>query len=147
MTEKTADSFRGKASDDELREFLVRALAVWSSDDPKETHVVMSPEILDAIGTYIDSYAHADASFCDRSLLPPSLVPYSEQYSGNKLSFSDLCMAGMLTETIAHRNSWPDCACPEFCVPKYLIEAMFHIMLSPGFAHRARQWYTVQDYT
>ena len=135
------------ADADEVREFLATAFDAWDSNDPGVTHVVMPPPILAAIGSYLEGYAFADASHCERGWVPPALAAYADKYNGNNLRFSDLCMVGMLAETIATQDESPDCASPQLCVPKYLIEALFHIIMSPGFAARARKMFTVQDYT
>lgn len=130
--------------DDSVRKFLEHALHVFESDDPADTHVVLKPELIDTISTYMELNMHADKSAYNAGMLPQQLIGYAETFDGNRLKFSDLCLLGVLADRVHFAGTTG--AAPQLCVPKYMIEALFHIVMSPGFAYYARRWFSIQDY-
>ncbi len=140
---QSEDKYR-VASTEEVRKFFEHALAVFMSDSPADSHVVIQAPVLLAIQDHLDACVSGPFSEAQESLLPEAVVRYADTFSGTDLKFSDLCIAGVLAEKLLAATY--DGAPGVLCVPKYMMEALFHILIDPAFAKRAREWFSIQDY-
>ncbi len=137
------DKFR-VASPEEARKFFEHVLEVLDSAEPADTHVVIHKPVLLAIEDHLDACVSGPFSDAATGMLPESVLRYAEEFNANTLKFSELCLVGTLAEQI-HVSSF-DGGPERLCVPKYMIDALFQILIDPPFAKRMREWFSVQDY-
>lgn len=132
------------ASKDHAYNFFEHALAVLLSDEPADTHVVIPPKVMAALAYHLQ--ARIAGTFDDGfdGVLPADAIRYGESLDPRKFKFSELCMVGVLAEQIhvSEFNGAPE----QLCVPKYMLDALFQIVLRPEFAKQASQWFSIQDY-
>lgn len=135
-----------EATPDEVRKFLEHAFDVFDSDKPEDTHVVIPAGVSVYVAQYLScaerAYAGSDA--CPSDLLPERLHAYAEKFRPGKLTLSELAALAILAyqfrQALVGNIQW------QMCIPKYLLEALFHALIAPGHAVLADDFIYLQDY-
>lgn len=134
----------GVASKEELVKFFEHVFQVWMSAEEEDTHVVIPPRELTAINMWFENTYETGFDRGVDDILPADVIKIRSHLDTQRFSFSELCLMGALAQQI-HKAGYQG-APEQLCVPKYMLDALLHIMLFPAFARMAGDWFSIQDY-